>query len=104
VAVPEGDEDPDESAAGLAPELQHERKWSLRRGCVEEGQVQLRAPGELRRVGPHRLTREEVVERDTVLLGLRSCGSGDLQRAAGEAADCSRQTASSKRTGTRAAR
>ncbi len=60
VAVPEGDEDPDESAAGVARELQHERKWSLRWGCVEEGQVQLRAPGEFRRVGLRRLAREEV--------------------------------------------
>lgn len=29
VAVPEGDEDPGELAAGVARELQHERKWSL---------------------------------------------------------------------------
>ena len=86
--MPEGDEDPDESAAGIARELQHERKWSLGRGRVDEGQVQLRAPGELGRVGPHRLAREEIVERDPVLLGLRACSSGDLQRAAGEAADC----------------
>lgn len=29
VAVPEGDEDPDELAAGIARELQHERKRPL---------------------------------------------------------------------------
>jgi hypothetical protein len=29
VAVPEGDEDPDELAAGVTRELQHERIWSL---------------------------------------------------------------------------
>jgi len=38
--------------------------------------------------GPTRFAREQIVERDTVLLGLPACSSGDLQRAAGEAAHC----------------
>lgn len=55
VAVTEGDEHPDQFGARVAGELQDEREGPLRCGCVDEGEVQLRAARELCRVWTPRL-------------------------------------------------
>ena len=50
VAVPEGDEDPDQLAFAVAGKLQHERVRALGRRRVDARQVELCAAGEFGRV------------------------------------------------------
>ncbi len=87
MAVPEGDEHPDEFGVRVAGELKDEREWPLGCGRVDDGEIQLCAAGELRRVWTKRLAGQQIGERDAVLFDLGSTACGDLKRAAGEAAD-----------------